>query len=615
MGTDMARTRLSRNKNIIPTRSLVASSAHYGGSVRPIYRQSQGWQKEAYRHFGICGEARFAARFFGHALAKATLGIGRKTEKGWEAVTSGQAYDDLSDLFNGRDGQAQMLESIGVHLTIAGECFLVGRTLTDEDTGIDAGEVWEIVSVLEMNVTGKTWQIEYGEGIAPVKLNLGTDSEPGTDTVIRIWLPHPAKRIESDSPFRSLLPILVEIEWLTKHIFAQVSSRLAGAGVLFLPQGMTFPPPPAVEGQEVVLKDNDAVQFMATLGNYMLAPIDDPSSPAALVPIIVMAPAESIDKVKLQQFFSPLDEKALELRSEAIRRFAVGMDLPVEQVLGMSSNSGTGGGSSNGVSHWGAWQIEESTIKMFIEPMLELIVNALTISYIRKLNPTDEAVTHETSALKLRPDRSKEALTLHQGGHLSTKRMLEENGFTEEDMPDEDEFKRFILLKLATGSATPEMVNAALAMLGVDLNIPVTPGDTRSVGVPETAPPPSLRDFPEKPRTPDPDKSEAAALLSACESMVISGLMRAGNRIRSGKGAPTVGDCPAYAVHTQVAMNGKADYVLTDAFPGAEIVLAGIADHLQVVPVLTSYCKSLFVSQEPHTRDKLRTYLEQGVTP
>jgi hypothetical protein len=76
----------------------------------------------------------------------------------------------------------------------------------------------------------------------------------------------------------------------------------------------------------------------------------------------------------------------------------------------MSSNGGTGGGTSNGVSHWGAWQIEESTIKPHVEPMLDTVVNALTAGYLR---PTTDDLTayvvYSTAALRLRPDRSKEA--------------------------------------------------------------------------------------------------------------------------------------------------------------------------------------------------------------
>lgn len=593
---------------VVPSSSLVASSARFSGNVTPIYQPAQAWQLECYRHFHICPEARAAARFFGRAMARATLGVANVTGEGSTPITSGPVYEDLMALFSGPQGQEQMLEDIGVHLSIAGECYLIGRQVDVEGNPIEDGstggiDLWEILSIKEVSKSGTNWQIDYGEGTR--KLTLGEE-----DTVIRIWLPSPDRRLEADSPFRSLLPVLTEVEWFTKHIAAQIQSRLAGAGILFLPQEMTFPDPPPIEGKEQTLSDNQAVRFMQTLGHHMLTPISDPSSPAALIPIVVTAPGEVIDKIKLLTFWSPLDENAMPMRKDALIRFATGMDLPPEMVLGMGSNGGTGGGRSNGVSHWGAWQIEESTIKMYIEPMLDLVLQALTISYLRVLSggPQDR-VTADTSRLRLRPDRSKESMELWRAGKLKTTKMLEENGFDEGDMPDDAERKQWLLEKQATGSATPDMVLAALKELGVDLHLPSLPRETQPA-MPELPPAPSIADHPERPRTPDP---QSAALLAACEGIVLQGLQRAGNRMR-GKGAQTAGDCPAYAVHTMVSINGKADEALKDAFPMAEIVLQGIADHTSVVPVLEAYCKGLFASQEPHTREKLQKYLEAGVT-
>ena len=389
---------------VIPTTSMVASSVRYPGRAARIYRPNQDWQRECYRHFAICGEARFAARFFGSAVSRADLSTAILSQGIVEETPVGKSADTLAALFNGKDGQTQMLEAIGVHLTVGGECYLVGRST-------DQGDLWEIVSVLEMRVTGDNWSIDYGDGTV---IPLGDD-----DVVIRIWMPSPARRIEADSPFRSLLPILSEIEWLTRHIFAQVTSRLTGAGILMMPQGMTFPPPPGVDGEQAQTS-NDADAFMLTLADAMLAPIEDPSSPSAMVPIVVTAPDDAIDKPRLLEFWSELDAHAMDLRVEAIRRFALGMDLPPEQVLGMGSNGGTGGGSSTGVSHWGAWQVEEQTIKLHIEPMLDLIVNALTMGYLRPAtsNPAD-LITYDTSRLRLRPDRSREAFELWDRGLMS----------------------------------------------------------------------------------------------------------------------------------------------------------------------------------------------------
>ena len=567
---------------VIPTTSLVASAVRYPGAPARIYRPRQDWQQECYRHYGICGEARFAARFFGNSVSRAVLSTA--TVVGGETVPEhGPAEAALNALFNGKAGQTEMLEEVGLHLTIAGECFLVGRTVEDAD-------LWEIVAVTEMKVTGQNWVIHYDDGSPDVPLT-------ADDVVIRIWMPRPDKRIEADSPFRSLLPILTEIEWLTRHIFAQVSSRLAGAGVLFLPQGMSFPAPPSQDGAEVATT-NDADAFMATLADAMMTPLSDPGDASAMVPVVVTAPGEEIDKAKLLHFWSNLDEAAVGLRNEALRRFALGMDLPPEQILGMSSSKGTGGGSSTGVSHWGAWQIEEATVKLHIEPMLDTIVSALTLGYLRPaLGGNDDAVIiYDTSALRLRPDRSKEAFELYDRGLLSVEALLRENGFDISDLPAPEEFKVWLLVKVASGSNTPDQVGAALGALGVDL------GPAVATPVNEARPIPSLEQHPVNPRTP------AGSLLAACDALVFRALERAGNRLRQGITKPP--GAPAYDTHLFLKVNGNAARLLDDAWSCAPRVLAGIADAETVVPVLDSYCTTLLTEGAPHQRERLASWLE-----
>ena len=581
----MPRRRTEPEAVVIPTSSLVASATRYPGKAARIYQPRQDWQAECYRHYGICGEARFAAKFFGHSVSRATLFAAENVAGTTVATPAGQAADLLDALFNGRDGQTQMLDSIGTHLTIAGECYLVGRQVEGVDT-------WEIVSVLEMQVSGTNWQINYGQGIPAVQL---TDN----DVVIRIWLPSPAHRIEADSPFRALLPILSEIEWLTRHVFAQITSRLAGSGILIMPQGMSFPPAP-----EQTLPDgttsparpaNDADAFMATLADAMMAPIEDPSSPSAVVPIVVTAPDDTIDKPRLLTFWSELDAASMGLRNEAIRRFALGMDLPPEQVLGMS---GTSGGATGSVSHWGAWQVEESTIKLHIEPMLDVIVNGLTVGYLRPLTNDLALIAYDSSALRLRPDRSKEAFELYDRGLISSSALLRENGFDADDTPSGEEFQRWLTIKVASGSATPEQVQIALGRLGVDLGPVALPE-----AVPrETRPDPTLDEHPTRPRTPDEN-----ALVAASEALVFRALERAGNRMRQSVSKPP--GVPAYETHVYVKANGTAEKMLEDAWSCAPQVLAGIADVDIVIPVLTSYCVSLMKEQSPHRRDRLVNWL------
>jgi len=583
----MPRRIRAKQQVVIPSTALVASSTRYPGKAARIYVQRADWQTECYRHYAICGEARFAASFFGHSVSRAILGTAELVEGKPVTTPVGPAQDKLDELFAGKDGQTQMLDSIGTHLTIAGECYLVGR----QEGG---GDVWEIVSVMEMQVSGEQWSINYGSGYPIVYLE-------ETDVVIRIWLPNPARRVEADSPFKALLPLLGEIEWLTRSVFSQITSRLAGAGLLMLPQGMSFPPPPEQEGVNGG-STNDADAFMLTLADAMLTPISDPSSPAAQVPIVVTADPDAIDKVKLIHFWSELDSESKELRTEAIRRFALGMDLPPEQILGMSSG-GTGGGESTGVSHWGAWQIDEATIKLHIEPMLDVIVNALTMGYLRPaLGDSVAIVVYDSSKLRLRPDRSKEAFELWDRGLLTDEALRRENGFSEDDAPQAKDFKVWLLRKLASGSTTPEQVEAAARQLGVDLG-----GVTAPTGIPrEERPPPSLEQHPTRPRTP---AESSLLLLAASEPLVYRAMERAGNRLRqTGSRPPNV---PSYETHVHVKANGTAEQCLADAWSCAPQVLAGVgADPDEIIPVLNSYCMTLLNEQSPHSRDRLASWLE-----
>lgn len=581
----MPRRKVEPEAVVIPTSSMVASATRYPGKAARIYQPRQDWQAECYRHYGICGEARFAAKFFGHSVSRATLFAATMVAGTTVATPAGEAADLVDALFNGRDGQTQMLDSIGTHLTIAGECYLVGRQVEGVDT-------WEIVSCLEMVVAGTSWQINYGSGIPAVSLT-------EEDVVIRIWLPSPAHRIEADSPFRALLPILSEIEWLTRHVFAQITSRLAGSGILIMPQGMSFPPPPETQNADGTTSPakpaNDADSFMATLADAMMAPIEDPSSPSAIVPIVVTAPDDTIDKPRLLTFWSELDQASMGLRNEAIRRFALGMDLPPEQVLGMS---GTSSGSSGSVSHWGAWQVEESTIKLHIEPMLDVIVNGLTVGYLRPLTEDLSLIAYDSSALRLRPDRSKEAFELYDRGLISSSALLRENGFDADDVPAAEEFVRWLTVKVASGSATPEQVQVALKQLGVDLG-PVALPDA----VPrETRPDRTLEEHPTRPRTPDEN-----ALVAASEALVFRALERVGNRMRQSVSKPP--GVPSYETHVYVKANGSAERLLEDAWSCAPQVLEGIADCDKVVPVLSAYCASLMAEQSPHRRDRLVNWL------
>ena len=88
-----------------------------------------------------------------------------------------------------------------------------------------------------------------------------------------------------------------------------------------------------------------------------------------------------------------------------------------------------------------AWQVEESAIKIHIEPLLTLICDRLTTALLRPVleargvqNPEDYCIWFETTRLSQSPDRGPEALALWDRGLLTNEMVLREHGYD----PDTD---------------------------------------------------------------------------------------------------------------------------------------------------------------------------------
>lgn len=602
----MARTRavadpppVMRDAPLMPTNSLVASAVRYSGKVDWVYQQPASWQQEAWRQYDICSELRFASEWVANAMSRIKLFPATVTPDG-----EMQKSDDpkvravIDDIFGSVDGQAGMLHTFGLHLTVAGECYLVGRTVVQPDG--TSKNVWEVIGVNELRVTGNSWTIDYGDGIRPVVL-------APDDVVIRIWRPHPVRRMYADSPVRALLPVLTEIEYLTRHVFAQTQSRLAGSGVFFLPQSMKFPPPPDNSGADL---NNDADSFMHTLTEAMTKPLSQPGTAASLVPIVVTVPDEALAHIgqgNLVHFWSPFDEKVAQARIDAIKRFAIGMDLPPEVTMGMTSGMRSSGGAGTGASHWTSWQIEEAAIKLHIEPLVELAVNSITMTYVRAAtgNPTS-AIGFDSSALKLQPDRSKEALSLYDRNEINGEGLREYSGVDDQYAPSEDDTKRWLLTKVAGGSATPDQVGAALDELGVHLDVP--PQDTPGQETRQARPAPAI---PTNPTPGPPDTGpNGMALIAASEVLVFRALERAGNRLRQAIGKEAAPSCPAAETYRFVKANGSTNSLLRDSWSWAPTVLAGLTpDPDKAVDALNAYTASLLETQAEHDRERMARYL------
>jgi hypothetical protein len=610
----MARTRRDEAVEVPQANSLVASAARIGQSGQKSYTrlaESIAWQSEAWRMYHIIGEYRYSCDFVGAMLSKALLFASVKKAGKRKQVKTGPAVEIMESLFTDDDGRAEMLRQIGIHMTVAGELYIV--SYANPDPYGDDGDVWEIATPAALNkVEGGKWKVN----------NKTIDADPDDVLVIRIWRPDPEKPWLATSPSQAVLPILGEILGLTQHVAAQIDSRLAGAGILLVPSEMTFPAPPPIEGAEQRVA-NDAEDLMRVLAEAMEASIQNRENASALVPIVIKAPSEAIGAIKHLTFWTELDQHAIELRNEAIRRLALGLDIPPEVLQGLSDSN-----------HWSAWAADESTIKAHAEPLLKLVTTALASGYLRPLLEGEVpagtlrtfSIGVDTHEMRLRPNRSKEAMELYDRGELSGASLRRETGFTEEDAQDDADRILFYLRKVASGTTTPELVEAALKELGVELKVsPPEPqvGD-QLPGTPG-APAPSLEGHPTR-DIPDQEISQrrrdardqgdvpssfpenrAAALIAASEQVVVRALERAGNKLKNQmKVKPT---CAAVDIYKFVKSEDTA-FLLDDAWSH----VAAIAERHKMPTswlegVLEQYCGELLREQRPHTFQTFTNYM------
>lgn len=567
------------------------------------------WQVEAYRHVNICGEARYAAALFANVAARAEIGVSEpntlQRKPVW--VTEGPEVEAFAELVPTVRERAKLVRDFMAHYIIAGECYLIARPrlATDPDP-TNKSVIWEVVAVTELQRVGDEWKVRHdNDAYIPLSQE---------DPVIRIWNPDPENRREAWSPFRSLLPTLREIEWLTRHIFTQVQSRLMSAGVWFVPDNITFPPPPAdmVEGgAEAIAAMNEAEQLMISLAASSTRLME---SDEVAFPTVVMADAASlanVDQKKLIQFWSEIDDRAMTLRSDAVRRFALGMDLPPEQVLGSSGLAVTGaGGSAGSVNHWGVWANEEQTISAHIEPALDVFTSTMTGSFLRSaVEGTGLVLAYDTATLRLRQDRSKEALELYDRGVLKAEVVVRETGFDPEfDMMSKQEHKEWLLNRIVSGSATPEQLQAAFLLLtGLELPVVQEPSGDEAPRLPDTANP-SLEDHPyEGPPREQHDHSPApfGRMAASAEVLVLRALEKAGNRLlNDGKrGRDRDRTTPAHMAHVLSESREAPDF----DFSLIPTVMDGASAKQQAAleTVLRDYCNRLYLESAPYDRESL----------
>lgn len=511
------------------------------------------WQAEAWDMVDTVGELSYALLWKTALLSRFRLvasDIDPETGRPTGSTDNPAAKDLVARIAGGVAGQSQMLGRLAPLMTIPGEGWLAiiyppGGT-----------EEWHILSKEEIKVRGEQIEITRDDGTKYVM-------DPAEDTLSRIWRPDPRRSYLAWSPVKAALPILRRIVRMEQNIEGAGKSRQAGNGLLILPREVSMPVKPAPTGAPDPDAPNlppippppsrfvSADEIRSALQEAMSTAIENPSSAAALVPIILTVAGEYVDKIKHIKFDSEVSDKAQAAQEKAVRRLAMTLDMPPEVLLGLAD-----------LNHWSLWGVEAEAVRWHASPEMETICAALTEQLLVPMLPESAGrvvIWYDTSDVEAEPDRLEKIQRGYSDGVVTAETYLKELGLSVDeagyDLATVDGWTRWAMDQVRrTPEMLPDLLPVLRALVPVlselpELPIPGTPPPAapQDQGAPDTIDAPSI---------PDTQDNAARAVVRMC---VNEALRRAGQRRRSRSDHARLRDVSPIDVHRVLGPCQDAD--------------------------------------------------------
>jgi len=417
---------------------LSASALHTvsDGTPKPNTYDKE-WQRVAFELTDLVGEMGYLHNLTADTAARCDLIPEKWNGKRWMVTDDEKVVRVLKAFVGPRGGQTELKRRAALHLAIAGESYLIG-TRARTKTGAPLGIVWEFVSTEEFVIQqdGQSYRRRDGSG----REDLDQDAY-----VARMWKSHPRWSDQADASTRRILPIAKEIVVLTQLVDAVAKSRL-NAGILFVPDDMSFSPQDYEDTDADTGDDGDQEgidELSDEIMKHMKAPVEDRTSAAALVPLLMRGPGvigehATKDLMGLVDLVRDLDTWAQELRREALHRLASGLDAPPETLEGKGA-----------LNHWSAYNIDQEFISKHVAPKGDLIADFLSEAYLRPMLEEFESMTpdqageyrlaFDTSAVRTVTDEAANGRIVYDRGEASGASLRRTHGLTEADAPSDEE--------------------------------------------------------------------------------------------------------------------------------------------------------------------------------
>lgn len=592
--------------------SLIASAVRMGLSEEAWrgYRFSdEAWQRQAWDFYDTNPQLHNAVDYIGAAASMIRIFVAEVDENGvrqGEVDNDGEVGALAETLFGGPANKAEMLRAIGESLTVAGECFIIGKSRRG-----GMSDQWWVAAPGEVRKNGDTVYVNMGR-------SQREEINPGRDIVIRTWTPHPRRAYLADSPVRALLGLLYEMEQMQMFIRAQMNSRIANATILPVPSTLAVP---KGDGQAVATDDIYQQLFEVITSN-----LEGKGTAAQVAPILWQMPLaelQAMNGVQPIRFDSPLSDQAIELRREQQQKLAIGMNVPVEIQLGGQE-----------MNHWSIWWAGEEFIVKTMQPLFNRIVEALTVAYLAPAlrvlgkDPARYTYWYDTAPLANSANKLADALNLYNANPpiVSAATVRREGGYNDADAPTEEEINTRFIKEVVLRDPTLFAITAVREEIGIDID----------TAVPELAPGPPPPPAPGRvPTEPAPGKqpnqpavtdgSEEGQLIAAAvppptaiaiaaNGLVVRALELAGKRLLTPTHRGVFGDTPPHLLHTKIRVGSTqhAEALLAGAWDQWDYYFAGVhAPRGQLQPVLQSYARGLLTNSIEHNPTLLAAMLQE----
>lgn len=385
------------------------------------------WQLRALSYYDQIGELRFGSHFIARMMSRVRYFPAYLSDDGTlEEIKEGLPVDVLHRIQDPGGGRSQLQYRYGLLQFVTGEGVLFGYRLEEPD------QRWKFL-----------WkdEVKIEDGVA-IRLDANRQETADRGVAYRMWTPHPRHSDEADSPVRAIMDICEELLILTLSVRSTAVSRMTN-GVMVMPlEAIPVDPDPAEpQGDE----DAENNVFLQDYIEHMQNQIENPGSASAQAAFLYTPPYEYADRFSWVKTHDPAtDYMEKELRTEAIKRMALGMDMPPEALLGMTD-----------ANHWTAKQVMHDMWRSHGIPKAEQFADDVSEAYERPaLRDADfpdwerVVIAVDDSQVVISPDRTEDADKALDRIAIGFPGYRELKGIREDMAPTEEERAFLASLKL-----------------------------------------------------------------------------------------------------------------------------------------------------------------------